>query len=89
MSMFLLNEVILEWISRLIGSNLIEKQHFHPLKLIKLLISRLNQLISRFQISCQVKIIFLYGRIIPCTLHNFSRNQCLSVYFIFSFPFLQ
>lgn len=48
MSMFLLNEVILEWISRLIGSNLIEKQHFHPLKLIKLLISRLNQLISRF-----------------------------------------
>lgn len=48
MSMFLLNEVILEWILRLIGSYLIEKQHFHPLKFIKLLISGLNQLISRF-----------------------------------------
>lgn len=46
--MFLLNEFVLEWISHLIGSNLIEKQHFHPLKFIKLLISRLNQLISRF-----------------------------------------
>ena len=45
-----------------------------------LLTSRLDQLILRFQISCQVKIIFLYGQIIPCALHNFSRN---------SFPFLQ
>lgn len=71
MSMFLLNEVILEWISRLIGSNLIEKQHFHPLKLIKLLISRLNQLISRF-----------LGQAVSHFLLNFSVSF---FYFIFSF----